>query len=197
MAHRVAQVTRKTKETSIALSLDVDGSGAFAGETGVGFLNHMLELFARHGLFDAKIEAKGDREVDDHHTVEDVGICLGQALKKALGDKAGIRRFGDACVPMEDALAQIAVDVGGRGGLVFNAVFPAEKVGSFDTALVREFMQAFAANAGINLHINVPYGTNAHHVAEAIFKGLARALDDATRHDPRRSDIPSTKGMIC
>ena len=197
MPPRKAQVKRTTKETDIVLTLTVDGAGKFSGDTGVGFLNHMLELLAKHALFDLTIEAKGDRLVDDHHTVEDVGICLGQALKQALGDKEGIRRFGDATVPMEDALAQVAVDLGGRAGVVFNVKFPSEKVGAFDTALVREFMQAFASNAAINLHVNVPYGTNAHHVAEAIFKGMARALDNAARLDPRRTDVPSTKGIIC
>jgi imidazoleglycerol-phosphate dehydratase len=197
MSLRKAQVQRTTKETNIALTLALEGSGKFSGDTGVGFLNHMLELLARHGLFDLQVEAKGDRRVDDHHTVEDVGICLGQALKQALGDKEGIRRFGDAAVPMEDALAQVAVDIGGRPGLAFNVAFPSEKVGSFDTALVREFLQAFASNAAINLHIHVPCGANAHHVAEAIFKALARALDDATRLDPRRTGVPSTKGIIC
>lgn len=197
MSPRKAQVKRTTKETDIVLTLTVDGSGKFSGDTGVGFLNHMLELLTKHGLFDLKIEAKGDRHVDDHHTVEDVGICLGQALKQALGDKKGIRRFGDATVPMEDALAQVAVDLGGRAGVVFNAKFPSEKVGSFDTALVREFILAFASNAAMNLHVNVPYGANAHHVAEAIFKGMARALDNAARLDPRRTGVPSTKGIIC
>ncbi len=197
MPPRKAQVKRATKETDIVLTMTVDGSGQFSGDTGVGFLNHMLELFAKHGLFDLKIEAKGDRHVDDHHTVEDVGICLGQALRQALADKEGIRRFGDATIPMEDALAQVAVDLGGRAGVVFNVKFPSEKVGTFDTALVREFMQAFASNAAMNLHINVPYGANAHHVAEAIFKGMARALDNAARLDPRRTGVPSTKGTIC
>lgn len=197
MPPRKAQVKRTTKETDIVLMLTVDGSGKFSGGTRVGFLNHMLELLAKHGLFDLKIEAKGDRHVDDHHTVEDVGICLGQALKQALGDKKGIRRFGDATVPMEDALAQVAVDLGGRAGVVFNVKFPSEKVGSFDTALVREFILAFASNAAMNLHVNVPYGANAHHVAEAIFKGMARALDNAARRDPRRTGVPSTKGIIC
>jgi len=197
MPARKAQVKRATKETDIVLTLNVDGSGQFSGDTGVGFLNHMLELLAKHAIFDLKIEAKGDRHVDDHHTVEDVGICLGQALKQALGERQGIRRFGDATVPMEDALAQVAVDLGGRTGVVFNVKFPSEKVGSFDTALVREFMQAFASNAAMNLHVNVPYGANAHHVAEAIFKGMARALDNAARFDPRRTGVPSTKGVIC
>lgn len=196
MPPRKAKAARRTRETDVAVSLNLDGSGAFKGDSSVGFLDHMLELLARHGLFDIELTAKGDRRVDDHHTVEDIGICLGKALKESLGERKGIRRFGDASVPMEDALAQVAVDLGGRGGLVFKAVFPNEKVGSFDTALVREFMHALAAHAGMNLHVNVPYGENAHHIAEAIYKGLARALDEATALDPRRTDVPSTKGVI-
>ena len=196
MPARKAEMKRTTKETDIRVSLALDGSGRFSGDTGVGFLNHMLDLLARHGQLDIGIVAKGDRRVDDHHTVEDVGICLGQAVARALGEKKGIRRFGDAAVPMEDALAQVALDLGGRGGLVFNVTFPSEKVGSFDTALVREFLQAFAANAEMNLHVNAPYGVNAHHVAEAIFKATAKALDEAARLDPRRTDVPSTKGVL-
>ena len=196
MPARTAEVHRKTRETDIALSLALDGTGAFSGATGVGFLDHMLELLARHGLFDIAVRAEGDRQVDDHHTVEDVGICLGQALRQALGEKRGIRRYGDAAIPMDDALAQVAVDLGGRVGLVFNVRFPNEKVGAFDTALVKEFMQALASNAAMDLHVNVPYGENAHHIAEAVFKALARALDEATALDPRRTDVPSTKGVI-
>jgi len=196
MGSRSAKVERKTKETDIALSLMIEGAGTFSGGSGVGFLDHMLDLLARHGLFDIALKAGGDRQVDDHHTVEDVGICLGQALLKALGDKRGLRRYGDAAVPMDEALAQVAVDLGGRAGLVFNAAFPDEKIGAFDTALVKEFMQALASNAAMTLHVNVPYGDNAHHVAEAIFKALARALDAATALDPRRTDVPSTKGVL-
>ena len=196
MSQRKAAEERKTRETDIIVSLKVDGAGKFAGDTGVGFLNHMLELTARHGLFDLEVRASGDLEVDYHHTVEDVGICLGIALKKSLGDKKGIRRFGDSAVPMEDAMARVAIDLGGRAGLVFKAEFPCEKIGVFDTELVREFLQAFSANAGMNIHVEVPWGDNAHHIAEAIFKALARALDDATRIDERRSDVPSTKGVI-
>jgi imidazoleglycerol-phosphate dehydratase len=196
MSARQAQLKRTTKETDISLSLTLDGAGSFVGDTGVGFLNHMLELFARHGLFDLNVQARGDRQVDDHHTVEDVGIVLGQALKQALGKKEGIRRFGHSAVPMEDALAQVTIDLGGRGALVFNARFPSEKIGEFDTALVQEFMQAFCMNGAFNLHISVPYGVNAHHISEAIFKAMARALEEAVRMDPRRSGVPSTKGMI-
>ena len=196
MSQRKAAEERKTRETDIIVSLKVDGAGKFAGDTGVGFLNHMLELTARHGLFDLEVRASGDLEVDYHHTVEDVGICLGIALKKSLGDKKGIRRFGDSAVPMEDAMARVAIDLGGRAGLVFKAEFPCEKIGVFDTELVREFLQAFSANAGLNIHVEVPWGDNAHHITEAIFKALARALDDATRIDERRSDVPSTKGVI-
>lgn len=193
---RKAAEKRKTRETDIKVEFNIDGSGNFAGDTGVGFLNHMLELMTRHGMFDLKIEAKGDVDVDYHHTVEDVGICLGTAVKKALGDKKGIRRFGDAAVPMEDSLARVAIDLGGRAGLVFRAEFPSEKVGKFDTELVREFLQACSANAAMNIHVEVPWGDNAHHMAEAVFKALARAFDDATRVDERRSDVPSTKGII-
>jgi len=196
MASRKARVKRTTKETDITLSLDLDGAGTFTGATSVGFLDHMLDLLARHGLFDITIQASGDRHVDDHHIVEDVGICLGQALLKALGDKKGLRRYGDAAVPMDESLAQVAVDLGGRAGLVFHVTFPDEKVGAFDTALVKEFMQALAFNAAMTLHINVPYGDNAHHIAEAVFKALARALDAATALDPRRGDVPSTKGVL-
>jgi len=196
MASRKADVKRTTQETNITLSLELDGAGAFTGESGIGFLDHMLDLLARHGLFDLRLEAGGDRHVDDHHTVEDIGICLGQALRRALGDKKGLRRYGDAAVPMDESLAQVAVDLGGRAGLVFNVTFPDEKVGAFDTALVKEFMHALAFNAAMTLHINVPYGDNAHHIAEAVFKALARALDTATALDPRRGDVPSTKGVL-
>jgi len=156
----------------------------------------MLDLLARHGLFDLTVKASGDTHVDDHHTVEDVGICLGQALKQALGDRAGLRRFGDCAAPMEDALAQVALDLGGRGGLVFNVQFPGEKVGQFDTELIEEFLRALVMNAGMNLHVNVPYGRNSHHVAEAVIKALAKALDWATQADPRVHGVPSTKGVL-
>lgn len=196
MSTRSAVIERKTRETEITLSLDIDGSGKSEVSTGVGFFDHMLDLLARHGLLDLTIKAKGDVHVDAHHTVEDVGICLGQALQKALGDRRGIRRFGNAAVPMEDALAEVALDLGGRGSLVFNAKFPSERTGDFDMELVEEFFRAFTANGGMNLHINAPYGSNSHHVSEAIFKGVAKALDAATQIDSRVKDVPSTKGML-
>src|SRR4029453_15812496 len=164
--------------------------------TGVGFLDHMLELFARHGGLDLKIEAKGDLQVDQHHTVEDVGICLGQAVKQALGDKAGIRRYGHFTLPMEETLATVAIDLGGRYTMVFRADFPSTKNGEFDSELVEDFWQATAANALCNLHVLVHYGRNSHHISEAIFKCAARALRMAVEPDPRMSGIPSTKGSI-
>ena len=196
MTPRQASVSRATKETRIELLLCVDGKGEGSIATGVGFFDHMLDLLSRHGLFDLTIKATGDTEVDAHHTVEDIGICLGQALKEALGDRKGIRRFGDCAAPMEDSLAQIALDLGGRGALVFRADFPTEKTGEFDLQLIEEFLSAFSVNAGMNLHVTVPYGKNSHHIAEAIFKGLAKALDWATQVDPRVSDVPSTKGIL-
>lgn len=196
MTTRTASVNRKTKETHVELTVNLDGEGSSAINTGVGFLDHMLDLLAKHALFDLHIKATGDRVVDDHHTVEDVGICLGQAVKDALGNKKGICRFAHASVPMQEALANIAIDVSGRSALVFHAEFPSEKIGNFDAELIEEFLEAFSANAGVNLHVNVPYGSNAHHIAEAIFKGLARALEDATRINRRIGDIPSTKGIL-
>ena len=196
MAERKAEVKRETKETQITLSLVIDGEGACGADTGVGFLDHMLDLLARHGLFDLQVKAAGDTEVDDHHTVEDVGICLGKALSQALGDRAGISRFGDAAAPMEDALAQVAIDLGGRGMCHFDVKFPAEKIGQFDAVLAEEFFRGLASNGGMNLHVTVPYGNNAHHVCEAIFKGFARALDQATTIDPRKKGVPSTKGVL-
>jgi len=196
MTARRAEVRRKTKETEITLSLSLDGEGASRVATGVGFLDHMLDLLARHGLFSLGISASGDIQVDAHHTVEDVGICLGRAISDALGDRRGIRRFGDCAAPMEDSLAQVALDLGGRGSLVYHVEFPTEKTGEFDVQLVEEFLGAVAANAGMNLHVNVPYGRNSHHIAEAIFKALARALDQATQTDPRVKGVPSTKGTL-
>jgi imidazoleglycerol-phosphate dehydratase len=156
----------------------------------------MLDLLAKHALFDLEIKASGDTKVDYHHTVEDVGICLGQAVKEALGDKAGITRFANVSVPMQEALANIALDIGGRSALVFNTKLDTEKVGDFDTELIKEFLEAFSVNAGINLHVDVPYGENAHHISEAIFKGVAKALDRATRLDERTDEVPSTKGVL-
>ncbi len=193
---RQAKIERKTAETQVCLTLELDGEGKWSGATGVGFLDHMLELFARHGHIDLSVEATGDTGVDDHHTTEDVGICLGQALAQALGDRSGIRRFGDATLPMDEALAQVAVDLGGRPHFVFNVEFESEKIGNFDTSLVEECLSALAVHGKMNLHVRVPYGKNAHHVVEAIFKALARALDDACGIDPRTKGVPSTKGVL-
>lgn len=196
MKQRTAQIKRKTGETNVELTLNLDGKGKSNISTGVGFLDHMLDLFTRHALIDLTIRASGDQQVDDHHTVEDVGICLGQALKDALGDKKGITRFASISVPMQESLANVSVDISGRTALIFNVNFNTERIGSFDASLVREFLEAFSANAGINLHVNVPYGSNAHHIVEAIFKALAKALDNAVRIDERIAGVPSTKGVI-
>ena len=196
MAERTAEVNRETRETQARVSLNLAGGGKAEVATGVGFLDHMLDLLARHGLMDIRVEATGDTHVDAHHTTEDVGIVLGQALREALGDRKGIRRFGQASVPMDDSLANVAVDLGGRSVCVFNVEFPAPKVGEFDTELVEEFLRALAMNAGMNLHVNVPYGDNSHHVSEAIFKALARSLEMATRLDPRVKGLPTTKGLM-
>jgi len=193
---RTATIDRKTRETQIRLELNLDGSGVGSWQTGVGFLDHMLELLARHGALDLKVEAKGDLHVDQHHTVEDVGICLGQAVKQALGDKAGIRRYGHFTLPMEETLCTTAIDLSGRYSFVFNASFGSPKIGDFDAELVEDFFQAFAANALCNLHILVHYGRNSHHIAEAIFKSAARALRTAIEGDPRMSGVPSTKGTL-
>ena len=196
MPARKASIRRKTTETDIALDLTLDGQGRSDCRTGVGFFDHMLDLLAKHSLIDLKIAATGDLKTDQHHTIEDVGIALGQALDQALGDKAGVRRFGTAAVPMEEALAHVAVDLSGRAALVYQVDFGAEKTGEFDTALVEEFLHALARNARLNLHVSVPHGRNAHHIAEAIFKGLAVALRAAVEPDPRRRDVPSTKGTL-
>ena len=193
---RTATITRNTRETQIRLELNLDGSGQGSWQTGVGFLDHMLELFARHGAFDLKVEAKGDLQVDQHHTVEDVGICLGQAVKQALGDKKGIRRYGHFTLPMEETLATTAIDLSGRYYLAFQAAFDSPKIGDFDTELVEDFWQAFAANALCNLHILIHYGRNSHHKSEAIFKSAARALRMAVESDPRMTGVPSTKGTL-
>ncbi|MEI5905535.1 imidazoleglycerol-phosphate dehydratase HisB [Bacillus spongiae] len=194
--YRTSSVTRKTSETNIELSLTIEGEGQAKLETGVPFLNHMLDLFAKHGQFDLSVDAKGDIEVDDHHTTEDIGICLGQALREALGDKKGIKRYGNAFVPMDETLAQVVVDLSNRPHLEMRAHFPNQKVGSFDTELVHEFMWKLALEARMNLHIIVHYGQNTHHIIEAIFKALARALDEATTVDSRIKGVPSTKGML-
>jgi imidazoleglycerol-phosphate dehydratase len=193
---RTATINRQTTETNIQLTLELDGAGQADVGTGVGFLDHMLTLLAKHAAIDLTVRAAGDLEVDQHHTVEDVGICLGQALRQALGDKAGIRRYGHFTLPMDETLATVAIDLGGRFALVFRADFPAAKIGDFDTELIEEFWQALAANALANLHVVVHYGGNSHHVAEAIFKAAARALRMAVETDPRMSGVPSTKGTL-
>lgn len=193
---RAAKIDRQTRETQIRLELNLDGSGQGSWNTGVGFFDHMLELFTRHGAFDLTVEAKGDLQVDQHHTVEDVGICLGQAVKQALGDKKGIRRYGHFTLPMEETLATTAIDLSGRYYLVFNAEFSSPKIGAFDSELVEDFWQAFAANALCNLHVLVHYGRNSHHVSEAIFKSAARALRMAVETDSRMTGVPSTKGVL-
>ena len=193
---RKAELNRETKETKIALSVDIDGSGTINAETGIGFFDHMLTHIAKHGLFDLVVKAKGDLEIDAHHTVEDVGICLGKAFAQALGDMKGIARFGHAVIPMDEALAMVAIDFSGRPFLVFQADLPRGKVGDFDSELTEEFFRAFAVNSRTTLHIVLRYGTNLHHCIEGIFKAFARALDAATRLDPRVSGVPSTKGML-
>jgi imidazoleglycerol-phosphate dehydratase len=193
---RSAEIVRKTNETDIRLNFGIDGEGNSEIKTGVPFMSHMLDLFTKHGQFDCAIEANGDIEVDDHHTTEDIGICLGQALLASLGDKKGIKRYGSAMVPMDEALAQVVVDLSNRPHLEFRAEFPSQKVGTFDTELVHEFLWKLALEARMNLHVIVHYGHNTHHIIEAIFKALGRALDEATTIDPRVKGIPSTKGML-
>ncbi|MEX2558729.1 MAG: imidazoleglycerol-phosphate dehydratase HisB [Pirellulales bacterium] len=193
---RIATIHRKTAETEIRLELNLDGTGQSRLATGVGFFDHMLALLARHSAMDLVVEAAGDLDVDQHHTVEDVGICFGSALKQALGDKAGIRRYGHFTLPMEETLATASIDLGGRYFMVFKADFPSPKIGNFDSELVEDFWQAAAANALVNLHMLVHYGRNSHHISEAIFKATARALRMAVEADPRIGDVPSTKGVI-
>ena len=193
---RTATIDRKTNETEVQLELDLDGSGNADIATGVGFLDHMLTLFAKHGALDLKVRAQGDLQVDSHHTVEDVGICLGQAIRQALGDKAGIRRYGHFTLPMEETLVTVALDLSGRYYLVFQASIPASKIGDFDTELVEDFWQAVAANALCNLHVVLHHGRNSHHITETIFKGTARALRMAVEHDARMPGVPSTKGTL-
>jgi imidazoleglycerol-phosphate dehydratase len=193
---RSASVHRKTVETDIELDLNLDGGGTAEIATGVGFFDHMLTLLGKHAAMDLSVRAKGDLHVDQHHTVEDVGICLGQAVREALGDKAGIRRYGHFTLPMEETLVTAAVDLGGRAFLVFKAEFPSQRIGEFESELVAEFWQAFAANALCNLHIVVHHGRNSHHIAEAIFKAVARALRNAVEEDPRLRGVPSTKGTL-
>lgn len=193
---RTSSIDRKTAETNIHLTLNVDGSGRADIATGVGFLDHMLTLFAKHAVMDLTVRAGGDLQVDQHHTVEDTGICLGQALKQAVGDKSGIRRYGHFTLPMDEALATVAVDLGGRFAIAFRVDFPAARIGDFDTELVEEFWRAFAANALCNLHVLVHYGRNSHHISEAIFKASARAVRMAVESDPRMTGVPSTKGTL-
>ncbi|MDR4227925.1 imidazoleglycerol-phosphate dehydratase HisB [Bacillus mojavensis] len=193
---RKAERARTTNETDIELSFAIDGEGQAEIKTDVPFMTHMLDLFTKHGQFDLSIHAKGDVDIDDHHTTEDIGICLGQALLEALGDKKGIKRYGSAFVPMDEALAQVVVDLSNRPHLEMRADFPAAKVGTFDTELVHEFLCKLALEARMNLHVIVHYGTNTHHMIEAVFKALGRALDEATMIDPRVKGIPSTKGML-
>jgi imidazoleglycerol-phosphate dehydratase len=196
MEKRSYTVERNTKETQISLSLAIDGEGQSDIQTPVPFLNHMLDAISRHGHFDLTVNAKGDVEIDDHHTTEDVGICLGQAIQGALGDKRGIKRYGNAFVPMDETLAQVVIDLSNRPHLEFRAEFPSQKVGTFDTELVHEFFWKLALEARMNLHVIVHYGTNTHHMIEAVFKAFTKALDEATQIDPRVKGVPSTKGML-
>jgi imidazoleglycerol-phosphate dehydratase len=194
---REGAVVRKTTETSVEVSLDLDGSGMSDISTGVGFFDHMLDQLARHSLIDIKVRAVGDRHIDDHHTVEDVGIALGRALAKALGDKKGLTRYADCLLPMDETLTRVAIDVSGRPFLVFRTEFPTARIGTFDAELVREFFQAFAGNAGLTLHVETLYGVNSHHIAESCFKGVARALKAAVAIDPHQAErVPSTKGAL-
>lgn len=194
---RSATISRKTAETEIDVSLTLDGSGKYDMSTGVGFFDHMLDQLARHSLIDMDVRCKGDLHIDDHHTVEDVGIAIGQALTQALGDKRGIRRYGSCLLPMDDALVRAALDLSGRPFLVWNVDLPTPKIGTFDTELVREFFQALSTHGGITLHVDLLHGVNSHHIAEAAFKAVARALRDAVEADPRKGDaIPSTKGSL-
>ena len=196
MPSRIAEIARETRETQIRLKLDVDGSGFAEVATGIGFLDHMLQLFAKHGLFDLEVSCRGDYDVDGHHTTEDVGICLGQAFDKALGDKAGIRRYGHAILPMDETLVTVAVDLGGRPYWAWDAPMPTPRVGDFDTELAADFWQGAATHARMNYHVLLHYGRNTHHAIEAIFKASARALRMACEIDPRQSGIPSTKGAL-
>jgi len=194
---RKAQIKRETAETRIEIGIDLDGEGRADIATGIGFLDHMLTLLARHAMIDMLIRAEGDTHIDDHHTAEDVGIALGQAVREALGNKAGITRYADCLLPMDETLSRLALDISGRPFLVFKAAFPTQKIGTFDSELVREWFQAFAMNAGVTLHAECLYGANSHHIAESLFKGLARVLRMAVAIDPRAaSRVPSTKGTL-
>ena len=193
---RTATIARKTNETDIALTLDLDGNGVAKANTGVGFFDHMLDLFARHAIADLSVTAKGDLHVDAHHTVEDVGIALGQAIEKCVGDKQGLTRYGHFSLPMDETLANVALDLSGRPAFVFNVAFTGPLIGTFPVELVEEFFKSIANVAKMNLHVNVPYGTNNHHISEAIFKSFARALRMAATLDPRQRGVPSTKGSL-
>lgn len=193
---RSASIARKTNETDIKLSYGIDGTGISEISTGVPFLNHMLDLFAKHGQFDLNVDADGDIDIDDHHTVEDIGICLGSALLESLGDKRGIKRYANVFIPMDEALAQVVIDVSGRPHFEYRAEYPSNLVGTFSTEMVHEFLWKFALESRITLHVIVHYGRNTHHMIEAIFKALGRALDEATSIDPRVTGIPSTKGVL-
>jgi len=196
LSERRAQLTRKTKETEIRIELDLDGGGSYEVSTGIPFFDHMLESFAKHGLFDLRLQAKGDLVVDLHHTVEDVGITLGQALREALGPAEGIRRFGSCVLPMAEAKVETSLDVSNRPYLVYRVELPNDRIGSFDVSLVEDFLYAFSQNAGLDLHVEQRYGKSPHHVVEAIFKGLARALRVAVERDPRVQGVPSVKGSL-
>ncbi len=191
---RTAKLERKTNETDISVEMNIDGMGSYEIETGIGFLDHMLSHLCKHGKIDMKLRAKGDLHIDDHHTVEDVAICIGQCLDKALGDKKGINRYGNSSVPMEDAMANVVLDLSGRPFCVYNVKYINQKIGEFDVECVEEFLRAFINNAKCNLHIDVPYGTNSHHIAEAIFKALGKALSQAVQ--VTGTEIPSTKGSL-
>jgi imidazoleglycerol-phosphate dehydratase len=194
---RKGEIKRKTKETDIAVAVAIDGTGQSSIETGIGFLDHMLDLLARHSRMDITVKAKGDLHIDDHHTAEDVGIALGQAVKQAIGDMKGITRYADVHLPMDEALTRVAIDVSGRPFLVFKVRFNRDKIGTFDTELVNEWFQAFAMNCGLTLHVETLYGSNDHHISESCFKGLARALRAALSIDPKAAnEIPSTKGSL-
>lgn len=196
MTARTGQIERMTKETQIKVEMNIDGEGNSNIETGVPFFDHMLDAFTKHGHFDLTVDAKGDTHIDDHHTTEDVGICLGRVFREALGDKKGMKRYGHAFVPMDDALAQAVVDISNRPYFVGSFTLPKDKVGTFDTELVHEFLSKFTVEARINLHVIVHHGENTHHIIEAIFKAVARALDEATMKDDRVKGVPSTKGLL-
>jgi imidazoleglycerol-phosphate dehydratase len=194
MAKRTAKIHRKTKETDVSLELNLDGLGKFQIDTGIGFLDHMLSHLAKHGKIDLTLKAKGDLNVDAHHTIEDIAICLGECLVKALGDKKGITRYGHSSVPMEEAMANVSIDLSGRSSCVYNVEYRTDKIGDFDVECLEEMLRSFSNNGKFNLHINVPYGTNSHHIAEAIFKGLGQALAEAVKIVG--TDVPSTKGIL-